>query len=129
MGYGYRHINDFNGSTYTRQEAANAYTGTLGAMGHGAAAGASVGGPIGGIVGAAVGLAGGITAHIFGRNKLEKQIERAKAFRERLNAFNRSSAMGKALTNDYYLRYGNTADDILYANRGKDLKQPTYVNK
>jgi len=40
--------------------------------------------------------------------------------------FNRTSAMSGAMEQNWALEHSNTQDDILYANRGKDLKQPKY---
>ena len=46
-----------------------------------------------------------------------------------INQVNQSSAATEGLTQQYYLDNGNTYDDVLYANRGKDLIKPRYVKR
>ena len=124
MGYGYRRINDIDEASYKRREKEQAVGGTLNAVAHGASTGMQTGGPIGAIVGGVAGLAGGISAHILGSNNLKEELTYANNLKNRLNIFNRSGAMTQAKQDYYYTNKGYTLDDVLYANRGKDLKRP-----
>lgn len=96
-------------------------TNTLGAMGTGATIGAAFG-PVGAGVGAAVGAIGGLFGGGAAKRRMKRRIREAQQKAFRMNAFNRASAMSDALDQQYNLDYSNTQDDILYANRGKDLK-------
>lgn len=96
-------------------------TNTLGAMGTGATIGAAFG-PVGAGVGAAVGAIGGLFGGGAAKRRMKRRIREAQQRAFRMNAFNRASAMSDALDQQYNLDYSNTQDDILYANRGKDLK-------
>ena len=96
-------------------------TNTLGAMGTGATIGAAFG-PVGAGVGAAVGAIGGLFGGGAAKRRMKRRIREAQQRAFRMNAFNRASAMSDALNQQYNLDYSNTQDDILYANRGKDLK-------
>lgn len=93
----------------------------------GLSAGASIGssfGPIGAGVGAVIGGAlGGILGSSAAKRRkaaLKRNIFNAQQSTNRKNIFNRSSAQSDALSQDYLQKYGNTQDDVLYANRGKD---------
>jgi len=102
-----------------------------------AASGAALGGTIGSIfpgAGTAIGavggaIIGGITG-IFGsarrKRKLKEKMINANLLAQRTNMFNRTSAMSSAMEQNWALQHSNTQDDIIYANRGKDLKQPKY---
>lgn len=94
---------------------------TLGAMGTGAIIGTAFG-PVGAGVGAVVGAIGGLFGGGAAKRRMKRRINEAKQRAFRMNAFNRASAMSDALDQQYNLDYSNTQDDILYANRGKDLK-------
>lgn len=96
-------------------------TNTLGAMGTGATIGAAFG-PVGAGVGAAVGAIGGLFGGGAAKRRMKRRIREAQQKAFRMNAFNRASAMSDVLDQQYNLDYSNTQDDILYANRGKDLK-------
>ena len=96
-------------------------TNTLGAMGTGATIGAAFG-PVGAGVGAAVGAIGGLFGGGAAKRRMKRRIREAQQKAFRMNVFNRASAMSDALDQQYNLDYSNTQDDILYANRGKDLK-------
>ena len=124
MGYGYRRINDIDEASYKRREKEQAVGGTLNAVAHGASTGMQTGGPVGAIVGGIAGLAGGISAHILGSKNLKEELTYANNLKNRLNIFNRSGAMTQAKQDYYYTNKGYTLDDVLYANRGKDLKRP-----
>ncbi len=90
-----------------------------------AGTGATIGstfGPIGTGVGAVVGAIGGLFAGGAAKRRMRRKIEEARRKAFRINTFNRASAMSNALDQQYNLDYSNTQDDILYANRGKDLK-------
>lgn len=107
---------------------------TLGMVGSGAAAGAAIGSAIPGVgtlIGGAVGAITGLFGGLFGSKKA-KERQRRKIFNAQqkvnlINQVNQSSAATEGLTQQYYLDNGNTYDDVLYANRGKDLRKPRYV--
>lgn len=107
---------------------------TLGMVGSGAAAGAAIGSAIpgvgtliGGAVGAITGLFGGLFGSKKARERQRRKIFNAQQKVNLINQVNQSSAATEGLTQQYYLDNGNTYDDVLYANRGKDLRKPRYV--
>lgn len=107
---------------------------TLGIVGSGAAAGAAIGSAIpgvgtliGGAVGAITGLFGGLFRSKKARERQRRKIFNAQQKVNLINQVNQSSAATEGLTQQYYLDNGNTYDDVLYANRGKDLRKPRYV--
>ena len=112
-------------------------TNTLAMTGSGAAAGAAVGTAIvpgigsliGGAAGAIVGLFGGLFGGKKAREKQRRKIFNAQQNANLINQVNQSSAATEGLTQQYYLNNGNTYDDVLYANRGKDLIKPRYVKR
>lgn len=125
--------NTINGVTYQTQhnvdeEAETAKLNTTGnaikGMGSGAALGLSVGGPLGAAIGGAVGLVSGLVGGIFRKNRLKNRIAIANASIKRRNLGNFTAAQTAGMTQQYYLDNGSTQDDMLYANKGKDLKQP-----
>ena len=122
MGIGYQTQNGPNenqeADDLKHETTSNAIKTTLG----GAGAGLLIGGPVGAAVGGAVGLIGGLFGGGAAKRRMKRRIEEAKLKAFRMNAFNRASAMSDALDQQYNLDYSNTQDDILYANRGKDLK-------
>lgn len=137
FGVNYQAQNDINKRQAMADISASNTTNTLSMTGSGAAAGAAigtaivpgVGSLIGGAAGAIVGLFGGL----FGGKKAKKR-QRRKIFNAQQNAnlinqVNQSSAATEGLTQQYYLNNGNTYDDVLYANRGKDLIKPRYVKR
>ena len=109
---------------------------TLGMVGSGAAAGAAIGSAIpgvgtliGGAVGAITGLFGGLFGSKKARERQRRKIFNAQQKVNLVNQVNQSSAATEGLTQQYYLDNGNTYDDVLYANRGKDLIKPRYVKR
>ena len=109
---------------------------TLGMVGSGAAAGAAIGSVvpgvgtlIGGAVGAITGLFGGLFGSKKARERQRRKVFNAQQQVNLINQVNQSSAATEGLTQQYYLDNGNTYDDILYANRGKDLIKPRYVKR
>lgn len=109
---------------------------TLGMVGSGAAAGAAIGSVvpgvgtlIGGAVGAITGLFGGLFGSKKARERQRRKIFNAQQQVNLINQVNQSSAATEGLTQQYYLDNGNTYDDVLYANRGKDLIKPRYVKR
>lgn len=134
FGVNYQAQNDINSQKAMDDISKSNRNATLGMVGSGAAAGAAIGSVvpgvgtlIGGAAGAIVGLFGGL----FGRKKAKKR-QRRKIFNAQqkvnlINQVNQSSAATEGLTQQYYLDNGNTYDDVLYANRGKDLRKPRYV--
>lgn len=134
FGANYQAQNDINRQKAMDDISKSNRNATLGMVGSGAAAGAAIGScfpglgtVIGGAAGAIVGLFGGL----FGSKKAKKR-QRRKIFNAQqkvnlINQVNQSSAATEGLTQQYYLDNGNTYDDVLYANRGKDLRKPRYV--
>lgn len=109
---------------------------TLGMVGSGAAAGAAIGSVvpgvgtlIGGAVGAITGLFGGLFGSKKARERQRRKVFNAQQQVNLINQVNQSSAATEGLTQQYYLNNGNTYDDVLYANRGKDLIKPRYVKR
>lgn len=134
FGVNYQAQNDINrqkAMDYISKSNKNA---TLGMVGSGAAAGAAIGSAIpgvgtliGGAVGAITGLFGGLFGSKKARERQRRKIFNAQQKVNLINQVNQSSAATEGLTQQYYLDNGNTYDDVLYANRGKDLRKPRYV--
>ena len=149
--YKYHHNNDqmmneagtteitINGIGYTTQngiDTAKSYsdvknTGVKNALSmgfKGSAAGFAVGGPIGAVVG---GVLGNILGIFGGRRAAIRQgrINRNAIKQNSLiNAQQKAYANSQGLVNNYYANNDDTADDILYANRGKDLRLRKLIN-
>lgn len=125
--------NTINGITYQTQSNVNEKDemsklniagNTIKGIGSGAALGSSIGGPLGAALGGAAGLIGGLVGGIFRKNKLKRRIAIANDSIRRRNIGNMAAAQTTGMTQQYYLDNGSTQDDMLYANKGKDLKQP-----
>lgn len=137
FGVNYQAQNDINKRQAMADISASNTTNTLAMTGSGAAAGAAVGTAIvpgigsliGGAAGAIVGLFGGLFGGKKAREKQRRKIFNAQQNANLINQANQSSAATEGLTQQYYLNNGNTYDDILYANRGKDLIKPRYVKR
>lgn len=149
--YKYHHNNDqmmnevgttertINGIGYTTQndiDTAKSYsdvknTGVKNAISmgfKGSAAGFAVGGPIGAVVG---GVLGNVLGIFGGRRAAIRQgrINRNAIKQNSLiNAQQKAYANSQGLVNNYYANNDNTTDDILYANRGKDLRLRKRIN-
>lgn len=137
FGVNYQAQNDINKRQAMADISASNTTNTLSMTGSGAAAGAAVGTAIvpgiGSLIGGAAGAIAGLFGGLFGGKKAKRR-QRRKIFNAQQNAnlinqANQSSAATEGLTQQYYLDNGNTYDDVLYANRGKDLIKPIYVKK
>lgn len=134
FGVNYQAQNDINKQKAMDDISKSNKNATLGMVGSGAAAGAAIGSAIPGVgtlIGGAVGAITGLFGGLFGSKKAKKR-QRRKIFNAQqkvnlINQVNQSSAATEGLTQQYYLDNGNTYDDILYANRGKDLRKPRYV--
>lgn len=134
FGVNYQAQNDINRQKAMDDISKSNRNATLGMVGSGAAAGAAIGSAIPGVgtlIGGAVGAITGLFGGLFGRKKARKR-QRRKIFNAQqkvnlINQVNQSSAATEGLTQQYYLDNGNTYDDVLYANRGKDLRKPRYV--
>lgn len=134
FGVNYQAQNDINRQKAMDDISKSNRNATLGMVGSGAAAGASIGSVIPGVgtlVGGAVGAITGLFRGLFGGKKARER-QRRKVFNAQqkvnlINQVNQSSAATEGLTQQYYLDNGNTYDDVLYANRGKDLRKPRYV--
>lgn len=134
FGVNYQAQNDINKQKAMDDISKSNRNATLGMVGSGAAAGAAIGSAIpgvgtliGGAVGAITGLFGGLFGGKKARERQRRKIFNAQQKVNLVNQVNQSSAATEGLTQQYYLDNGNTYDDVLYANRGKDLRKPKYV--
>lgn len=137
FGVNYQAQNDINERQAMADISASNTTNTLAMTGSGASAGAAVGTAIvpgigsliGGAAGAIVGFFGGLFGSKKAKKKQRRKIFNAQQDANLINQVNQSSAATEGLTQQYYLNNGNTYDDVLYANRGKDLIKPRYVKR
>lgn len=136
FGVNYQAQNDVNKQKAMSDISKSNRDATLGMVGSGAAAGAAIGSVvpgvgtlIGGAVGAITGLFGGLFGSKKARERQRRKIFNAQQQVNLVNQVNQSSAATEGLTQQYYLDNGNTYDDVLYANRGKDLIKPRYVKR
>lgn len=134
FGVNYQAQNDINRQKAMNDISKSNKNATLGMVGSGAAAGAAIGSAIpgvgtliGGAVGAITGLFGGLFGSKKARERQRRKIFNAQQKVNLINQVNQSSAATEGLIQQYYLDNGNTYDDVLYANRGKDLRKPRYV--
>lgn len=134
FGVNYQAQNDINRQKAMDDISKSNKNATLGMVGSGAAAGAAIGSAIpgvgtliGGAVGAITGLFGGLFGSKKARERQRRKIFNAQQKVNLINQVNQSSAATEGFTQQYYLDNGNTYDDVLYANRGKDLRKPRYV--
>ena len=134
FGVNYQTQNDINEQKAMSDISKSNRNATLGMVGSGAAAGAAIGSVvpgvgtlIGGAVGAITGLFGGLFGSKKARERQRRKVFNAQQQVNLINQVNQSSAATEGLTQQYYLDNGNTYDDVLYANRGKDLRKPRYV--
>lgn len=134
FGVNYQAQNDINRQKAMNDISKSNKNATLGMVGSGAAAGAAIGSAIpgvgtliGGAVGAITGLFGGLFGSKKARERQRRKIFNAQQKVNLINQVNQSSAATEGITQQYYLDNGNTYDDVLYANRGKDLRKPRYV--
>lgn len=136
FGVNYQAQNDINKQKAMSDISKSNRDATLGMVGSGAAAGASIGSVVPGVgtlIGGAVGAITGLFGGLF-RSKKARERQRRKVFNAQqqvnlINQVNQSSSATEGLTQQYYLDNGNTYDDVLYANRGKDLIKPRYVKR
>lgn len=136
FGVNYQTQNDINKQKAMIDISKSNRDATLGMVGSGAAAGAAIGSVvpgvgtlIGGAVGAITGLFGGLFGSKKARERQRRKVFNAQQQVNLINQVNQSSAATEGLTQQYYLDNGNTYDDVLYANRGKDLIKPRYVKR
>lgn len=136
FGVNYQAQNDINKQKAMSDISKSNRNATLGMVGSGAATGAAIGSAIpgvgtliGGAVGAITGLFGGLFGSKKARERQRRKIFNAQQKVNLVNQVNQSSAATEGLTQQYYLDNGNTYDDVLYANRGKDLIKPRYVKR
>ena len=133
FGVNYQAQNDIDKSQAMADISASNKANTLAMTGSGAAAGAAIGSIVPGVgtlIGGAAGAIIGGIAGLFGgrkaRERQRKRIQNAQQNANLINQVNRSSAASEGLQQQYYMDNGTTYDDLLYANRGKDLKRPKY---
>ena len=131
FGVNYQAQNDIDKSQAMADISASNTSNTLAMTGSGAAAGAAIGSVVPGVgtlIGGAAGAIIGGIAGLFGgrkaRERQRKRIQNAQQNANLINQVNRSSAASEGLQQQYYMDNGTTYDDLLYANRGKDLKRP-----
>lgn len=136
FGVNYQAQNDINRQKAMSDISKSNRDATLGMVGSGAAAGAAIGSVvpgvgtlIGGAVGAITGLFGGLFGSKKARERQRRKVFNAQQQVNLINQVNQSSAATEGLTQQYYLDNGNTYNDVLYANRGKDLIKPRYVKR
>lgn len=136
FGVNYQAQNDINRQKAMEDISKSNRDATIGMVGSGAAAGAAIGScfpglgtVIGGAAGAIVGLFGGLFGSKKARERQRRKVFNAQQKVNLINQVNQSSAATEGLTQKYYLDNGNTYDDVLYANRGKDLIKPRYVKR
>lgn len=136
FGVNYQAQNNINRQKAMEDISKSNRNATLGMVGSGAAAGAAIGScfpglgtVIGGAAGAIVGLFGGLFGSKKARERQRRKVFNAQQQVNLINQVNQSSAATEGLTQQYYLDNGNTYDDVLYANRGKDLIKPRYVKR
>lgn len=136
FGVNYQAYNDINKQKAMSDISKSNRDATLGMVGSGAAAGAAIGSVvpgvgtlIGGALGAITGLFGGLFGSKKARERQRRKVFNAQQQVNLINQVNQSSATTEGLTQQYYLDNGNTYDDVLYANRGKDLIKPRYVKR
>lgn len=135
FGVNYQAQNDINRQKAMDDISKSNRNATLGMVGSGATAGAAIGSAIPGVgtlIGGAVGAITGLFGGLFGsknRKRQRRKIFNAQQKVNLINQVNQSSAATEGLTQQYYLDNGNTYDDVLYANRGKDLRKPRYVKE
>lgn len=136
FGVNYQVQNDINRQKAMSDISKSNRNATLGMVGSGAATGAAIGSVvpgvgtlIGGAVGAITGLFGGLFGSKKARERQRRKVFNAQQQVNLINQVNQSSAATEGLTQQYYLDNGNTYDDVLYANRGKDLIKPRYVKR
>lgn len=136
FGVNYQAQNDINRQKAMEDISKSNKNATLGMVGSGTAAGAAIGSVVPGVgtlIGGAIGAITGLFGGLFG-SKRAKERQRRKIFNAQqkvnlINQVNQSSAATEGLTQQYYLDNGSTYDDVLYANRGKDLIKPRYVKR
>ena len=133
FGVNYQAQNGIDKSQAMADISASNKANTLAMTGSGAAAGAAIGSVVPGVgtlIGGAAGAIIGGIAGLFGgrkaRERQRKRIQNAQQNANLINQVNRSSAASEGLQQQYYMDNGTTYDDLLYANRGKDLKRPRY---
>ena len=133
FGVNYQAQNDIDKSQAMADISASNKANTLAMTGSGTAAGAAIGSVVPGVgtlIGGAAGAIIGGIAGLFGgrkaRERQRKRIQNAQQNANLINQVNRSSAASEGLQQQYYMDNGTTYDDLLYANRGKDLKRPRY---
>ena len=133
FGVNYQAQNDIDKSQAMADISASNKANTLAMTGSGAAAGAAIGSVVPGVgtlIGGAAGAIIGGIAGLFGgrkaRERQRKRIQNAQQNANLINQVNRSSATSEGLQQQYYMDNSTTYDDLLYANRGKDLKRPRY---
>ena len=126
-GFGFQRVNDIDQDSERGSLSKENTNSTLSSTGAGAAAGAAIGSIIpglgtvaGGAIGGVVGLAGGLFGASKRKRELEYQMHLAQLKVDRTNQFNMSNADTQSLQQQYGQKYGDTSDDVLYANKGKD---------
>ena len=128
-GISYTKQNDINKDMEMKQLGASNTSNTLGSTTSGMSLGGAIGsvaGPVGGLIGAGIGGVAGLVTGLFGgssrKRKLRRKMYEAQQLTNRTNQFNRSDADTQSLQQQYAQQYGNNDGQLLYANKGKDIK-------
>ena len=128
-GISYTKQNDINKDMEMKQLGASNTSNTLGSTTSGMSLGGAIGsvaGPVGGLIGAGIGGVAGLVTGLFGgssrKRKLRRKMYEAQQLTDRTNQFNRSDADTQSLQQQYAQQYGNNDGQLLYANKGKDIK-------
>lgn len=119
-GINFQQQNNVDSGQLLKENSAEGVSSTLNMTAHGVAAGASIGGPIGGAIGGVLGLGLGLFNAGRRRKALKRAIWNANQLTQKKNIFNRSGAYSESLQNQYYQDYGDTRNQLLNANRGKN---------
>lgn len=108
---------------------------TIAMTGKGAATGAAVGSIIpglgtvaGGIIGSVAGLIGGLFGGSAARKRQRRINRNAQIATNMINQEQDAYASSEAILNKYYQNNNDTTDDILLANKGKDLNYNRRLN-
>ena len=128
-GISYTKQNDINKDMEMKQLGASNTSNTLGSTTSGMSLGGAIGsvaGPVGGLIGAGIGGVAGLVTGLFGgasrKRKLRRKMYQAQQLTDRTNQFNRSDADTQLLQQQYAQKYGDNDNQLLYANKGKDIK-------
>ena len=107
---------------------------TIGSVATGAQLGSSIMPGIGTAIGAVTGLVGGLLGGSSRKRKLQNMMYQQQKSINASNNYSLANALNTKEQQDYYTKYGDTTDDVLFANTGKtpfvsDKDGNAYVGK